>query len=95
MLKPLSDRVIIKLNEVKEENIGGIVLAAAAKEQPQSGKVVAIGSGLVTNEGKTIPMNVKVGDTVVFDTYAGSKIEIDDEKYIVMHEKDIFAIETK
>ncbi|KRN27435.1 hypothetical protein IV38_GL002087 [Lactobacillus selangorensis] len=93
MLKPLGDRVIIEVEEPKEETVGGIVLANNAKQKPQSGKIVAVGNGNVTADGKTIPMNVKVGDVVVYDKYAGSEVTYDEKKYLVLHEKDLMAIE--
>lgn len=92
MLKPLGDRVIIEVQKEEEQTIGGIVLAGNAKEKPQTGKVVAVGTGLVTAEGKTLPMNVKVGDTVMYDKYAGSTVKYDGQEYLVVHDKDIIAI---
>lgn len=92
MLKPLGDRVIIEVKKEEEQTVGGIVLAGNAKEKPQTGKVVAIGTGLVTSEGKTLPMNVKVGDTVMYDKYAGSTVKYEGQEYLVVHDKDIIAI---
>lgn len=92
MLKPLGDRVIVQVVEEEEETIGGIVLANNAKEKPQSGKIVAIGEGTKTPEGKTLPMSVKVGDVVMYDKYAGSEVKDAGEKYLVLHEKDLMAI---
>lgn len=92
MLKPLGDRVIIEVQKEEEQTVGGIVLAGNAKEKPQTGKVVAVGTGLVTAEGKTLPMNVKVGDTVMYDKYAGSTVKYDGQEYLVVHDKDIIAI---
>lgn len=92
MLKPLGDRVIIEVKKEEEQTVGGIVLAGNAKEKPQTGKVVAVGTGLVTSEGKTLPMNVKVGDTVMYDKYAGSTVKYEGQEYLVVHDKDIIAI---
>ncbi|MBU3851828.1 MAG: co-chaperone GroES [Candidatus Paralactobacillus gallistercoris] len=91
MLKPLGDRVIIEVQK-EEQTVGGIVLAGSAKEKPQTGKVIAVGAGLVTPEGKTLPMNVKVGDKVMYDKYAGSTVKYEGQDYLVMHDKDIIAI---
>lgn len=92
MLKPIADRVIIKIQEEKEEKIGGIVLASNAKEKPQTGEIVAIGDGAVTENGTKIPMNVKVGQTVFYDKYSGTTVKYEDTDYLVLHEKDILAI---
>lgn len=92
MLKPLGDRVIVKVEEQEEETVGGIVLASNAKEKPQTGKIVALGEGTLTNDGKRIPLSVKEGQVVMFDKYAGSEVKYEGEDYLVMHEKDIMAI---
>ena len=83
MLKPLGDRVIVEVVEEEEQTVGGIVLA---------GKVVAVGEGALTPEGKRLPMAVKVGDTVLYDKYAGSEVKYEGQDYLVLHEKDIMAI---
>ncbi|WP_225048148.1 co-chaperone GroES [Lacticaseibacillus kribbianus] len=92
MLKPLGDRVVVLVVEEQEETVGGIVLASNAKEKPQSGKIVAVGEGTRTPEGKLLPLTVKVGDVVVYDKYAGSEVKYEGEKYLVLHEKDLMAI---
>ncbi|MFD1429000.1 MULTISPECIES: co-chaperone GroES [Lacticaseibacillus] len=92
MLKPLGDRVIVQVVEEEEETVGGIVLANNAKEKPQSGKVIAVGEGGLTPDGKRLPMSVKVGDVIVYDKYAGSEVKYEGEKYLVLHDKDIMAI---
>lgn len=92
MLKPLGDRVVVQVVEEQEETVGGIVLANNAKEKPQSGKVIAVGEGALSPEGKRLPVSVKVGDTVVYDKYAGSQVKYEGEDYLVLHEKDIMAI---
>ncbi|WP_262315730.1 co-chaperone GroES [Lacticaseibacillus parakribbianus] len=92
MLKPLGDRVVVSVVEEQEETVGGIVLASNAKEKPQSGKIVAVGEGTRTPEGKLLPLTVKVGDVVVYDKYAGSEVKYEGEKYLVLHEKDLMAI---
>lgn len=92
MLKPLGDRVIVTVEEPEEQTVGGIVLASNAKEKPQTGKIVAVGAGRVTDDGKQVPLSVKEGETVLFDKYAGSEVKYQDVSYLVLHEKDIMAI---
>ncbi|GAF39926.1 hypothetical protein FC83_GL000354 [Agrilactobacillus composti DSM 18527 = JCM 14202] len=92
MLKPLGDRVIVKVEEQEEETVGGIVLANNAKEKPQTGKIVAVGEGAVTEDGKRIPLTVKDGQVVMFDKYAGSQVKYDGDDYLVLHEKDLMAV---
>ncbi len=90
--KPLRDRVFVKFSAEEEKTAGGLYIPDAAKEKPQRGTVVAVGSGKVTDDGKRQPVDVKVGDTVLFDKYSGSKIRIDDEDYLIIREEDIFGI---
>ncbi|GKQ42126.1 10 kDa chaperonin [Companilactobacillus sp. RD055328] len=92
MLKPLGDRVILTVDSDEEETVGGIVLASNAKEKPQTGTVVAVGDGQVSQDGNKLPMTVSEGDVVMFDKYAGTEVKDGDNKYLVMHEKDIIAI---
>jgi chaperonin GroES len=93
VLQPISDRVIVKVKKNEDENIGGIYVASNAKQKPTEGEVVAVGSGAVTSEGKVLPMTVKKGDTVLYDKYSGTNIKYEGEEYLVLHEKDILAIE--
>ncbi|MFD1466437.1 co-chaperone GroES [Lapidilactobacillus mulanensis] len=92
MLKPLGDRVIVTVEEQEEQTVGGIVLASNAKEKPQTGKIVAVGAGTVTDSGKQLPVSVKEGQTVMFDKYAGSEVKFEGQSYLVLHEKDLMAI---
>ena len=92
MLKPLGDRVILEAKDEEEQTVGGIVLASNAKEKSQTGKVVAVGNGRVLDDGKTLPMNVKVGDTVVYDKYAGTEVKVDGEEYTILKQEDILAV---
>ena len=91
MLKPLGDRVVIEPLEKEETTASGIVLPDTAKEKPQEGKVVAVGSGRIEN-GERIPLEVKEGDTVIFSKYAGTEVKIDDKELLIMRESDILAI---
>ncbi len=89
-IKPLGDRVVIKMLESEETTKGGIILAGAAKEKPQMAEVVAVGPGLV-EDGKVIPMEVAVGDKVLMSKYAGTEVKIDGNEYIILSQKDILA----
>ncbi len=84
--------MIVKVVEDEEETVGGIVLANNAKQKPQQGKIVAVGEGGVTPEGKRLPLSVKEGDTILYDKYAGSEVKYEGDDYLVLHEKDIMAI---
>lgn len=90
-LQPLADRLVVKPIQKEEVTKGGIYLPDTAKEKPQEGKVIAVGPGRVTDDGKRIPMEVKVGDRVIYARYGGSEIKIDDEEYIILRESDILA----
>ncbi len=91
-LKPLSDRVVIKRIEQEEVKKGGIIIPDTAKEKPQKGEVVAVGPGKLDDNGKRIPMELKVGDKVWFSKYAGTEIKVDTEEYLVMREDDVLCI---
>lgn len=91
-LRPLHDRVLVKRLEQKEMVKGGIIIPDTAKEKPQEGEVVAVGDGKVSEDGNVRPMNVKVGDKILFGKYAGTDVKIDDEEYIIMREDDILGV---
>ncbi|MCG0274951.1 MAG: co-chaperone GroES [Thermosediminibacteraceae bacterium] len=90
-IKPLGDRVVIKVLEKEEKTKGGIVLPDTAKEKPQKGEVIAVGTGEII-DGKKVPLEVKVGDKVIFSKYAGTEVKIDDEEYLILRHSDILAI---
>lgn len=92
MLKPLGDRVVLQAEQEEEKTIGGIVLASNAQEKPTVGKVIAIGAGRVLENGEKVAPSVKENDRVLFDKYAGSEVEYEGQKYLVVHEKDIVAV---
>ena len=94
-IKPLGDRVVVKAMPREEVTKSGIVLPDTAKEKPQEGKVVAVGSGRLTEDGKRIPMDVKEGDTVIYAKYAGTEIKLDEDEYLILGEKDILAVLAK
>lgn len=91
-LKPLADRVIVQPKEAEEKTKGGIILPDTAKEKPVEGTIVAAGPGKVADDGKTVKMEVKVGDKVLYGKYSGSDVTIDGNEYLIMRESDIFAI---
>jgi chaperonin GroES len=94
-LQPLGDRLVVKPMQSEEKTKSGIYLPDTAKEKPQEGKVIAVGPGKVTDDGKRIPMEVEVGDIIIYAKYGGSEIKIDDEELIIMHESDILAKKVK
>ncbi len=89
---PMHDRILVKRLEQEEKTKGGIIIPDTAKEKPTRGLIVAVGPGKFADNGKRIPMNVKPGDKVLFNKYAGSEVKIDDEENIVMREDDILAL---
>ena len=91
-MKPLGDRVIIKVQEQEETLASGIVLPGNAKEKPQEGTIVAVGPGRMLDDGKRVAMEVKVGDTVIYSKYAGTEVKFEGEEYLILSEKDILAI---
>lgn len=90
-IKPLGDRVVVKVLEKQETTKSGIVLPDAAKEKPQEGEVLAVGSGEMV-DGKKVPLEVKVGDRVIYSKYAGTEIKKDEQEYLILRQNDILAI---
>ena len=91
-VRPLRDRVLVKRVEQTEQRIGGIIIPDTAKEKPQQAKVVAVGSGRVNDEGKTIPPDVKAGDYVLIGKYAGTEIKLDGEEFLIVREDEILGV---
>jgi len=91
-IRPLQDRIIVKRIEEEEKSKGGIIIPDTAKEKPQEGKVVAVGKGKVSEDGKIIPLDVKVNDRVLFGKYSGSEINIDGEEHLIMREDDVLGV---
>ena len=98
-LKPLGDRVIVKADEAEQTTASGLYLASEAKEKPQTGEVIAVGEGKMDKDGKLlpmpvkrIPMDVKVGDVVIYGKFGGNEVKVDGEKYLLMRADDIYAI---
>ncbi len=91
-LRPLADRVILQRAEAEEKTAGGILLPESAKDKPKEGKVVAVGEGRMLDDGTRQKMTVKVGDRVLFTSYAGTEVKVQGEEYLIMSESDILAI---
>ena len=91
-VKPLQDRILVKRVDEKETIKGGIIIPDTAKEKPQEGHVIAVGSGKLDENGKRIPMEVKVGDKVLFGKYSGNEIKIDEVEHVILREDDILGI---
>jgi chaperonin GroES len=94
-LQPLADRVLVKPMEKESKTKSGIYLPDTAKEKPQEGQVIAVGPGKMTEDGKRIVLDIKVGDTVIYAKYGGTEIKIDDEEMIILRESDILAKKAK
>jgi chaperonin GroES len=91
-IRPLGDRVLVEPIEAGEVKKGGIFIPDSAKEKPQEGKVIAVGTGKLDDDGKVIPFNVKKGDTVLMPKYGGTEVKIDDKTYQIVREDDILAV---
>jgi chaperonin GroES len=91
-VKPIADRVLVEPIEEQEVKKGGIIIPDTAKEKPQEGKVVAIGTGKTSEKGEKIPFEVKKGDRVLFSKYGGTEITLNDKKYLIMREDDILGV---
>ena len=93
--RPLHDRVLIQSLDSEEKTSGGIIIPDTAKEKPQEGKVIAVGPGAKSDDGKTTPMDVKVGDKVLFGKWSGTEVKIDGKEYSIMKESDIMGVINK
>ena len=91
-IRPLHDRIIVKRTEEEEKTKGGIIIPDTAKEKPAEGKVIAVGEGRTKKDGTKIPLDVKVGDRILFSKYAGTEVKIDGEEHLMMREDDILAV---
>jgi len=94
-LKPLGDRVVVEPLEKEERTASGIILPETAKEKPQEGTIIAVGPGRRDDDGKLVPMDVKLGDVVLYAKYAGTEIKLEDKKVLILKESDILAIVVK
>ncbi len=91
-IRPLQDRILVKRVEGEEKTKGGIIIPDTAKEKPQEGRVIAVGKGKVTEDGKLQPLEVKKGDRILFSKYAGTEINIDGEEHLIIREDDVLGI---
>ena len=91
-VRPLHDRLLVKRLEEEEKTKGGIIIPDTAKEKPQEGKVIAVGGGKVNEDGKTVPMDVKKGDRILFSKYAGTEVNLDGEEHLIIREDDVLGI---
>ena len=94
-IRPLRDRLIVKRLKEEEQTKGGIIIPDTAKEKPAEGEVIAVGSGKVLDDGRTLPLEVKTGDRVLFGKYSGNEIKVDGDDYLMMKEEDILGIVNK
>jgi len=92
LIKPLGDRIVIELVESEEKTASGIVLPDSAKEKPQEGKVVAVGSGRVLESGERVALEVAVGDRIIFSKYGGTEVKYQGTEYLILRESDILAV---
>jgi len=90
--RPLHDRILVKRIEEGEQKVGGIIIPDTAKEKPQQGKVIAVGSGKIKDDGKRITLDVKEGDTILFGKYSGQEIKLDGEEFLIMREEEVLAV---
>ena len=91
-VRPLADRILVRRIEEQETKRGGIIIPDTAKEKPQEGKVIAVGSGRVTEDGKKLPLALKEGDRILFGKYSGSEVKLDGQEYLIMKEEDVLGI---
>ena len=91
-LKPLADRILVKAAPAEEKTASGIIIPDTAKEKPMQGEIIAVGKGKTTEDGTLIPLELKVGDKVLYGKYSGTEVTIDGEEYLIMREADVYAI---
>lgn len=91
-VRPLHDRILVRRMQEDEKTAGGIIIPDSAKEKPQRGEIVATGKGRITEDGKTLPLEVKAGDKVLFSKYAGTELKLDGAEFLMMREEDILGV---
>ena len=91
-IRPLHDRVLVRRLEEDEQKVGGIIIPDTAKEKPQQGEVIGVGNGKLLENGERVPLDVKVGDRILFGKYAGADVKIDGEEYLILREDEILAV---
>jgi len=91
-IKPLADRVLVKPSKAEEKTASGIIIPDTAKEKPMQGEILAVGKGRISDDGKVSPLELKVGDKVLYGKYSGTEVTIEGEEYLIMRESDVYAI---
>ncbi|HWQ80755.1 MAG TPA: co-chaperone GroES [Ignavibacteria bacterium] len=91
-IQPLADRVLVKPSKAEEKTASGIIIPDTAKEKPMQGEILAVGKGRIADDGKVSPLELKVGDKVLYGKYSGTEVTIDGEEYLIMRESDVYAI---
>ncbi len=91
-VKPLSDRIIVKAAEAEEKTASGLIIPDTAKEKPMKGEVIAVGSGKITDDGKAIKMELKVGDKILYGKYSGTEVTIEGDEFLIMRESDVYGV---
>jgi chaperonin GroES len=91
-VRPLRDRLLVERLEEQEQRIGGIIIPDTAKEKPQQGKAIAVGKGRINDKGEVFPLDVKIGDTVLFGKYSGTEIKIEGKEYLILREDDVLGV---
>lgn len=91
-IKPLADRVLVKPSKAEEKTASGIIIPDTAKEKPMQGEIIAVGKGRISDDGKVSPLELKVGDKVLYGKYSGTEVTIEGEEYLIMRESDVYAI---
>jgi len=91
-IKPLADRILVKPSPAEEKTASGIIIPDTAKEKPMQGEVIAVGKGRISDDGKISPLELKVGDKILYGKYSGTEVTIDGDEYLIMRESDVYAI---
>jgi chaperonin GroES len=90
--RPLHDRIVVRRHEEGEQNVGGIIIPDSAKEKPQRGTVIAVGSGVIKEDGVRVPLDIKTGDVILFGKYTSQEVKLDGEDYLIMREGEVLAV---
>ncbi len=91
-IKPLNDRILVKRLEAEDKTKGGIIIPDTAKEKPNQGKVIAVGEGAKDKEGKRVPIQVKIGERILFSSYAGTELKLENDEYVILREDDVYGV---
>jgi chaperonin GroES len=91
-IKPLNDRILVKRLEAEDKTKGGIIIPDTAKEKPNQGRVIAVGEGAKDKDGKRLPIQVKIGEKILFSSYAGTELKLEDEEYVILREDDVYGV---